>query len=460
MIKQIAILSLIAVSTFGAGSSIQVVPVIPTITVRPNAASPTYGIQEALNNVNNSSTGVVNVVAGSISLQLEAGVYLCSTQIVVPAISNVPLVVKMEGKGMTATTLYYTGPTNNSAFYIPPVGGTSTTNYTSIFVRDMAFIYASNAPQKIVEISDHSYSRFENCLFASGDSVTNGSAGITLCVEGNANRTIPGLCGLFFERTTAGQNDIVKNCYFNGLACGIYAGSYATIQGNNFMNIGVYSTNGSGTAPYGLLFNKSLWTGTYANGEDLKALMSLGAAIVAVSSDRGIVINGNNFFCCGAAIATSEADYSGIVWTDISENYYTLCQYRLLHFGDKWWTMRGIVREIGNAPTAVGVLFSNLDSGITDNGSTMSPNGVNPGGLQEIRMGPTNEFAFIGSPIRAKNGLISHGTYFSTNYDVWPSSPVVYGSTYIGNSNGNLYILRSTNGAGVATNRWTSTNKF
>lgn len=380
----------------------------------------TYGIQEAINALP-TVLGVTNGIAGGGRLRFRPGKFLVSTNIMIPA--RHPFTLTMEGAGWNNTILKYTGPTNAAMITTSRTNdqyntGVNTTNFVHFFANGIAFTASTNAASPIVRLADHAYTKFQSCLFAQYDSLTNGAGGITLCVEATTPKTVPGLVGVYLDPTTANEFDLFEDCYFYGLACGIYAGGHTYVNNCWFSDIGYYCNSADVAACQGGLgvYNDTLWRGQFVNcaassdGDNRKFVINTGAALCIMSPDGICQIQNSIFFTCGAVAYLHGCDEGNTPKSAVFRNNdYTLCPYRFLthaaspsgafDYGGEW------------AYTWLGAVTATIDSYVTNSAIKVSPSHTNlaPGLIHEFRVnGNQSGWYFGGGTITATNNIATN----------------------------------------------------
>jgi hypothetical protein len=311
------------------------------------ASTTTCGIQEAINSLPViASTNTT--LAGGGSLRLRHGVYVCTSQIIIP--NNFPFSLRIQGETGLTTVVNYNGATAQDFIITSNQVGDSGTMTLNLECEDVVFTYQPNHQNVIMNLGSLSVGNFTTTGWADYTSfIQSGPTWQIGCPPPASARGVIGLkTGPVFANIICFQN-----CSWLGLAVGYETNSeHIKMHGCQFGAIGAYNS-GSGIV-YANTYSSDLYaTGPcfYINPLTSQPMTDIDIEDCHFVFSNTAVLDGNNTGSVGAATCST--------WS-----YGTVedCSYMFLSLGNKLFSMLG-VRNISAVNTASTVNSSGVISG-------------------------------------------------------------------------------------------------
>lgn len=285
---------------------------LPVVSLQaPVTGSPTAGIQEAINTVQQLTNYFAGYSAG-IHLQLGAGSYLCSTQIVIP--NGYPLQFWLEGAGRQSTEVRFLGNYNTNFIDCATNWSRNSSPRFNYTMTDIAVTYVTNFTKALVHLAGYNSVQLKRVWFSSYNAYTNNAFS-----EANGTN-VSGVTGLYLEPCQNADASIEDSFFWN-LANGIYSGADTIyIQRNYFTDIGCYNANTLASPTY-------VFTNSLARVSNTPALFGIGAGVVLANGYGAYHIQNNFFVGCNATVAS--AGSGNFINPKLVDNYVAAGNYRI-----------------------------------------------------------------------------------------------------------------------------------
>lgn len=268
-------LPFVTVSSKGVANSLSTVPNNGADFGPDTPGTTTYGINEAIASL--PRTNGVGPISGGGKVVLEAGVYVCSGQILIP--NDYPYNLTLEGAGQVNTLLKYTGTTN----FVQTAPNTATTwAVGNLVMRGIGFAYLNDTNLAHLVLLDYMNEvAIYNCLFTTWQAISLKDIGSSMLYISGVPTNAVGTVGLRVKRSSYGNKVLVSKSAFYGLAAGcVMEQDHAEIEYCIFANIGHHWSYGELANTIAAPVRATAWP-KVVGGTDVTNLFAYGPGLVA-----------------------------------------------------------------------------------------------------------------------------------------------------------------------------------